>query len=264
MKLFPAWIAGIAATRLSPPAARTGRSRWPADGQSTLSPEVAPEAPASYVNRHYGPNDPVADALRFIWPCPCGHQPVLSFDVADADVPAQEHSRGTGEVQLQAQARHFIHCEACNRQGRPGEMPWQAVVEWNRTFPDTRRAMAEFPFFVLDGLSLREARSKLVGVRADLETRRARAKLKARAGQEVGKRYRERIDAYLRWTIVAQALASAHGRVQQRQEQDWEAVARFSARRGHLMTAPIAAATAGAAEAADAAQAEDEHGGSAP
>ena len=145
------------------------------------------------------------------------------FDALVSRLAAGLAQRG---VQAQVQARHFILCEACDRQGRPGEMPWQAVVEWNRAFPDTRRTMAEFPFFVLDGLSLREARSKLVGVRADLETRRARAKLKARAGQEVGKR--------------------------------------FSARRGHLMTAPIAAATAGAAEAADAAQAVNDRSGNAP
>jgi hypothetical protein len=93
--------------------------------------------------------------------------------------------------------------------------------------------MAEFPFFQLSGLPLREARSKLLGVRADLETRRARAKMKARAGQEVGKRYRERIDAYLRWTIVAQALASAHGRAQQREDAE-----RQAASRGHLVLKP--------------------------
>ena len=232
MKRLNAWAACIAAALTPPPPpTRPGRSRWPVDGQSTLSPQVAPDAPASYINRHYGPNDPVADALRFIWPCPCGQRPVLSFD--GPDVPEDEHSRAAGEVLLRAPARHFIHCAACDRQGRSGEMPWQAVAEWNRAYPDTRLPMAEFPFFELAGLSLREARGKLVGVRADLETRRARAKLKARAGNEVGRRYRDCIDAYLRWTIVAQVLASAHARVQQRL-----ALERIAATRGHLLLIP--------------------------
>lgn len=187
-----------------------------------------PEVQASGANRHYGPNDPVADALRFIWACPCGSRPVLSFDV-----PGEAPGRSAPGESVRGAARHFIHCEACDRKGRPGGMPWEAVVEWNRAYPDVRLPMVEFPFFELGGLALREARSKLLGVRADLETRRARAKMKARAGQEVGKRYRERIDAYLRWTIVAQALASAHGRMQQREEAE-----RQAASRGHLVLKP--------------------------
>lgn len=222
-----AWAANMAAALTPPAPLPPDHSRWPQNAESVF-PALPAEAPSSGASRHYGPHDPVVDALRFIWPCPCGHRPVLSFDV-----PEEAQSRAAGGVPLQAAARHFIHCEACDRKGRPGEMPWEAVVEWNRAYPDTRVPMAEFPFFELSGLPLREARSKLLGVRADLETRRARAKMKARAGQEVGKRYRERIDAYLRWTIVAQALASAHGRAQQREDAE-----RQAASRGHLVLKP--------------------------
>lgn len=252
MKRLTTWLTAVATTHIKVPVCRSGQDKWPADGQSTLSPPVSAEALISQVFRHHGPNDPVADALRFVWPCPCGHQPVLSFDVRD--VSDEDASGATRSLP----ARHSIHCEACDRQGRPGEVPWQAVVEWNRAYPDTRLSMAEFPFFELAGLSLREVRAKLVGVRADLETRRVRAKLKARAGHEVGRRYRECIDAYLRWTIVAQALASAHGRIQQRREAE-----HMSAQRGRfVMTMP--ASTNAATEAIDLAATVASSAGAAP
>ncbi|OYU99066.1 MAG: hypothetical protein CFE45_14185 [Burkholderiales bacterium PBB5] len=135
------------------------------------------------------------DAKRFIWPCPCGKRPVLNSapEVKSRRLPA----------------RHQIDCKACGRKGPPGEMPWQAVVGWDRAFPDARLPMANFPLFELRGLSTREARRKLLGVRAELETWRAAVR-RLGSTQDVRCDDSDRIDAYLRWTIVAQALAAAH------------------------------------------------------
>lgn len=173
-------------------------------------------------SRNYGPHHPVKDALGFIWRCRCGSQTSLAFDVV-AEKPAR---RADAVPPEQGRRLHYVLCDGCGRKGQPGILPWQAVVEWNRSNPDTAMSIREFPFFLLAGLSLEEASAKLAGIRTDLELRRTQAKLRSRAGIETGRSYRERLDAYLRWAIVAQALAAAHIRAMQRDQAERAAALR--------------------------------------
>lgn len=219
--LLSGWAATLASTFLPIAGTRGFDRRAPALSEalcpeSTL-PSLPPAMAGSGARRNYGCNDPVLDAHRFVWRCPCGARPVVDFSGLAARLASEldefEPPQEDGASRLPIPATfHFVRCEACKRMGRPSAMPWVAITEWNRAHPDTSIAMGEFPFFELGGLSLREARSKLLSVRADLETRRARAKTLAREGHRVSRRYCERIDAHLRWTIVAQALALAHMR----------------------------------------------------
>jgi hypothetical protein len=158
--------------------------------------------------RHYGPHDPVTDAPRFLWPCSCGARPVLRFKGASQpeNTPEPDSEHGSGV------AAHVVRCPACGRSGKPGFAAWEAITDWNKANLDLDLSLDQFPFFELGGLSLRDARVRLVGIRTDLETRRLQAKQLQRDGRDAGRRYRDRIDAYLRWTIVAQALALAQSR----------------------------------------------------
>jgi len=158
--------------------------------------------------RHYGPHDPVLDAPKFLWACSCGARPALRFKGAlpAAQAPEQDLDQGS------ASAAHLVRCPACGRSSRPGFAAWEAITDWNRSNLALDVSLDQFPFFELSGLSLRDARVKLVGIRTDLETRRLQAKQRQREGRDPGRRYRDRIDAYLRWTLVAQALGLAQSR----------------------------------------------------
>jgi hypothetical protein len=158
--------------------------------------------------RHYGSNDPVTDAPKFLWACICGARPLLRFKGASQPANTPEPDSEHGPVV----AAHVVRCPACGRSGKPGFAAWEAITDWNKSNLDLDLSLDQFPFFELGGLSLRDARVKLVGIRTDLETRRLQAKQRQREGRDAGRRYRDRIDAYLRWTIVAQALALAQSR----------------------------------------------------
>lgn len=192
-------MVGVVAALIQPASARTELSTLPPELDSTGL--LAPVGfPTEGVIARYGPHDPVLDAKRFIWRCPCGSRPVLI------------RSANTGSRLLPV--RHFIRCSACGRKGPPGERSWEAVVGWNRTYPDANTPLESFPFFALQGLSPREVRRKLLGVRAELERWRA-AVGQAVSTRQIRRHDGEHIDAYLRWTIVAQALATTKLRIEQ-------------------------------------------------
>jgi hypothetical protein len=180
-----------------------------ADSASAIgSDHVSGHGAGSGATRHYGPHDPVLDAPKFLWACSCGQRPVLRFKGAPpaAQAPDQDLDQGS------AVAAHVVRCPACGRSSKPGFAAWEAITDWNRSNLALDLSLDQFPFFELSGLSLRDARVKLVGIRTDLETRRLQAKQRQREGRDPGRRYRDRIDAYLRWTIVAQALGLAQSR----------------------------------------------------
>lgn len=179
------------------------------------------------VIRQYGSHDPVLDAPRFIWRCACGEHPALHFENADAE---QVVSPAGVETGFQASSNwvtsssllpdtlpagspyHVVRCSYCGRQSRPAPLPWEAITDWNRTNLALGMSLEHFPFFELKGLDARLARTKLMGIRTELETKRIHAKQRTPKGSDMGRRYRERIDAYLRWVVVAQALASGQAR----------------------------------------------------
>jgi hypothetical protein len=193
---------------------RIGPSRWPEAAYSAQS--VQPPGPPQLDVSVFGPHDPVLDAPRFIWTCPCGQRPALRFrgTLPTADTTNQLGARhGAGGDPSAPIPAHLVRCLSCGRSGKPGSAAWQAITEWNQTYPDLNVSLDRFPFFVLAGLGQREARTKLLGIRSDLEAHRVHAKRQLRDGRDPGRLHRDRLDAYLRWTTVAQALALAHSRI---------------------------------------------------
>jgi hypothetical protein len=158
--------------------------------------------------RHYGPHDPVQDAPRFIWPCRCGAAAALCLDFPDA---AQRAAQGGGPAGPPQRA-YFVHCTACGERGRSSARAWAAVVEWNRANVAVRSRLEDFGFFQLAGLTPDAAKTKLAGIRADLEARAAQNRARSRARIETGRAYAQRIEAYRGWAIVAQALLKAQRR----------------------------------------------------
>ncbi len=156
--------------------------------------EPHPEWSTAERLRRFGPHDPVCDAAMFLWPCPCGGTAAVVSPSGD-------------EGPVHGAQLHLVRCPDCGRCSASWPSAWQAVTEWDQAHPQEGLALEQFPFFGLAGLSQRQARAKLLGVRAELEARRLAIKQRLQAGQDVSRRYRERVDAYLRWTMVAHALA---------------------------------------------------------
>lgn len=163
--------------------------------------------------RNYGPHDPVRDALRFITPCRCGSGPAeLVFDFPDAGQLERQGGGPPGEPRR----RHFVACRACGQRGRSTASDWYAVIEWNRELYDAATPYESFPFFNLAGLDVATAQDRVKAIRHDLELRKAQARLRSAAGIETGRRYRERIEAYLGWTLAAASLLKVHARERRR------------------------------------------------
>ncbi|MBI5256217.1 MAG: hypothetical protein HY855_06950 [Burkholderiales bacterium] len=161
--------------------------------------------------RNYGPHDPVRDAPRFILPCGCGGGPAtLVFDFPNVEQLARQGGGPPGEPRR----RHFVACEACGHRGRSTAQDWYAVIEWNRELCSAAVPYESFPFFNLAGLDVATAQDRVKAIRHDLELRKAQARLRSEAGIETGRRYRERIEAYLGWTMAAASLLKAHARAQ--------------------------------------------------
>lgn len=161
--------------------------------------------------RNYGPHDPVLDAVGFICTCPCGGGAgQLVFDYPSAEQLARQGGGPAGEPKR----RHFVECRVCRRRGRSTVHDWAAVIEWNREHYSATFPFERFPFFDLDGLDVVAAQAEINAIRLDLELRKAQAKRQSADGIETGKRYRERLEAYLGWTIAAASLLKAHARAQ--------------------------------------------------
>lgn len=195
---------------------------------SRLSSRPAPGTTETGVGiiRQYGSHDPVLDAPRFIWRCACGERPTLRIEntakeqviSGDEDTAFQASSYWETsaslppDIVLAGSPYHVVRCSYCGRHSRPAPLPWEAITDWNRSNLALDMSLEHFPFFELMGLDARAARAKLMGVRTELETKRIHAKQRLPKGSDLGRRYRERIDAYLRWVVVAQALASGQAR----------------------------------------------------
>lgn len=94
---------------------------------------------------------------------------------------------------------------------------WSAVVEWCRLVYSERHAIAEFPFFGLAELSLQDARGRINSIRVLLELRKQESKKRRALGVPSGRRYSERIEAYLGWAIAGASLLKQHTRAAQAQ-----------------------------------------------
>jgi hypothetical protein len=86
-------------------------------------------------------------------------------------------------------------------------------VNWNKAPLSRHPSYRELPFFDLRGLTVPQARSKLIVVREYLEEQKRRCERRIRARENFGHRYYQRIRAYLAWAIYAQGLVkqAEHG-----------------------------------------------------
>lgn len=97
-------------------------------------------------------------------------------------------------------------CPCGNQVKQARRRPWEAALDWNMTNLDGY-SYADMPLFGLSSLSAFDAHCRLVSIRANLELRRKIAGLSRVIGQRTGeievpgKKYHERLDAYLQWCL---------------------------------------------------------------
>lgn len=131
----------------------------------------------------YGPEDPL-DCERWLNPCAgCGQIPAMSFE----------------------RAAHVVRC-ACGAVATAGKLPFQAVINWNKSPLSRHPSYQDLPFFYLQGLGIEEAREKLVRLREHLEIRKRVSEERQRRRQGIGHRYLQRLKAYLAWAIYGLGL----------------------------------------------------------
>lgn len=110
--------------------------------------------------------------------------------------------------------RWLVVCKGCGRCARENrKRPWQAALAWNEINLGSQ-TVADFPLFGLASLSPEAVTRRLSGIRRDLELRRSLAgierEIARRAPEQCsmpGIRYQERLDAYLKWSMLGLRLA---------------------------------------------------------
>ena len=107
--------------------------------------------------------------------------------------------------------RWTVSCPRCQKTIQcPQKHSWQAALLWrerNLGCLDYRK----LPLFGLSSLNLQQARERMVGIRLNLELRKRLANIEtdlARVSDHraPGQRYRYRLDAYLKWAMLALRL----------------------------------------------------------
>lgn len=150
------------------------------------------DAPAFPADRHveidpawldFGPDDPL-ECEAWVNDCAaCGEAATLGFEAL----------------------RWQVKC-GCGQQGVPAQLAAIAVVNWNKSPLSRHPHYRELPFFALQGMTVPQARAKLIVVREYLEEQKRRCERRIRARENFGHRYHQRIRAYLAWAIYAQGL----------------------------------------------------------
>lgn len=141
----------------------------------------------------FGPDDPL-EAEQWVNACAsCAQVPKLTF----------------------ADLRWQVRC-ACGQCGVAAQMAAIAAINWNKSPLSRHPDYATLPFFGLDGLSVGDARAKLIVLREYLEEQKRRCEARIRARQDCGHRYFQRIRAYLAWAIYALGLVREAERVTDR------------------------------------------------
>ena len=113
-------------------------------------------------------------------------------------------------------ARWMMICECGNQVKQARRRPWEAALDWNMV------NLANFhyqdvPLFGLSSLSQSDAHARLVSIRVNLELRRKVVGLSRVIGQRTreievpGKKYQERLDAYLQWCLWGLRLTKEKG-----------------------------------------------------
>jgi hypothetical protein len=150
--------------------------------------------------RNYGLLDPLEGASALLFRCVCGARPAMHHAVPPAAV-----LRRVKQPLPSADGRaYYVLCGGCGRAGKPSLREWGAVVDWNYEAAASRRgSLDDFPFFNLAGVPVAERLEYLESIRYDLALRRAQARKRRDRGEDVGRRFMAKIDAYLGWVNVA-------------------------------------------------------------
>lgn len=102
--------------------------------------------------------------------------------------------------------RWMMVCSCGNQAKQACRRPWEAALDWNMINLATY-SYQDLPLFGLSSLSPLDAHSRLVSIRNNLELRRKITGLSRVIGQRTreidvpGKKFQERLDAYLRWAL---------------------------------------------------------------
>lgn len=160
---------------------------------------TSPEHYEATQTRNYGELDPLVGAGRLVFNCVCGGVAELVLEK-----PTERVQKKSRTIRTDPEGRSFFaRCGACGRVGSPSIRDWRAVVDWNyENAKSWNREISEFPFFNLKGMGVVEARDRLESIRYDLTLRRAQAKRRRDAGEDVGGRFVAKLDAYLGWSHV--------------------------------------------------------------
>lgn len=136
---------------------------------------------------YYGDHDPFSVPIA---PCDgCGHLPRM---IKDQERPV----------------RWIMQCSCGERSSQSRPRPWQAALDWNMKNLSVFD-YKELPLFGLGSLGPEDAHKRLVGIKSNLELRRKLLGLSRTIGQRTkeievpGKKYQERLDAYLQWSLWA-------------------------------------------------------------
>lgn len=103
-------------------------------------------------------------------------------------------------------ARWLMICSCGNQVKQARRRPWEAALDWNMINLGVY-CYKDLPLFGLASLSVSDAHERLVSIRANLELRRSVTGLARVIGQRTrevevpGKKYQERLDAYLQWCL---------------------------------------------------------------
>ncbi len=138
----------------------------------------------------YGRFDVLEKTEEYINPCICGAKPLL------------KGTRSGNSVRWQ------VVCPKCGRTAEGSKKKWQAVINWNKAPVSKMPHWKRLPIFGLWRFrTVEEAGEYLKEVRTVLENRLKEAKSRLKEGIPVGRKYEERLRAFLAWTIYAQGVA---------------------------------------------------------
>lgn len=141
--------------------------------------------------------------------------PTLAYGESDpffVPVASCDTCHGTGKLGRGSNGQRWrVVCSGCGKKrDDENRSPWLAVLRWNGINLGSQH-YTTLPFFGLASLSPAEAKQRIIGIRENLSLRIRLAQLDAVAARlqrtrPPGKKYRERLDAYMQWCMLASQL----------------------------------------------------------
>lgn len=137
-----------------------------------------------------------------------GNHDPLSVPVPECDTCG---SKGQMQKIPGEKIKWKVTCLGCNKTIQtPQRRPWQAALMWCDANLGTQ-TYRSLPMFGLSELSPSEAKSRMMGIRRNLELRKKITGLERTIANKLKKRppgreYQQRLEAYLKWSMLALRL----------------------------------------------------------